>query len=66
MHAIYEIVCTTKIHSVTSYGFKVLFLDDVALVCKYLDRFYVCFTYNLLEQEHTLRYLDFFMNMSTA
>ena len=38
MHAICEIVYTTEIHTVTSYCFKVLFLDDVALVCKCLNR----------------------------
>ena len=32
MHTICDIVYTTKIHSVTSYFFKVFFLDDVALV----------------------------------
>ena len=45
---------------------KVFFLDDVALVCKCLDMFKACFTYNLVESEHTVRNLDFFMSMSTA
>ena len=66
MHAFCEIVYTTKIHSVTSHCFKVSFLDDVALVCKCLDMFKACYTYNHIESEHTVRNLDFFMNMSTA
>ena len=32
MHAICEIVYTTKIYSLTSYCFKVFFVDDVAVV----------------------------------
>ena len=39
MDAICKIVYTTKIHSVTSYCFKVFFLDDVALLCKCLNMF---------------------------
>ena len=37
MHAICEIVYTTKIHSLTSYFFKVILVDDVAVVCKCLN-----------------------------
>ena len=37
-HAICEIVYTTKIQSLTSYCFKVFFVDDVALVCKCLNK----------------------------
>ena len=66
MHAFCEIVYNTKIHSVTSYCFKVFFIDDVALVCKCLGMFKACLTYNLVESEHTVRNLDFFMNISTA
>ena len=39
MHAICEIVYTTKIQSMTSYCFKVFFRDDVAFVCKCLNRY---------------------------
>ena len=39
MHAICEIVYTRKIHSLTSYCFKVFFVDDVAVGCKCLNRF---------------------------
>ena len=66
MDAICDIVCTTKIHSVTSYCFKVFFVDDFAVVCNCLNMFKVCFTYKIVESKHTLRYVDFFMNMSTA
>ena len=66
MHAFCEIVYTIKTYSVTSYCFKVFFLDDVALVCKCLNMFKACFTYNLVESEHTVRDLDFIINMSTA
>ena len=66
MHAICEIVYTTKIHSVTSYCFKVFFLGDVALVYKFQNRFKVYFTYNHVKSEHKLRDLDFFMIMLTA
>ena len=58
-------VHTTKQMQYT-HCFKVFFLDDVALVCKCLNRFSASFTYNLVESEHKLRYLDFFMLMPTA
>ena len=34
MHANFEIVYAIKLHSLTSYCFKVFILGDVALVCK--------------------------------
>ena len=55
MHAICEIMYTTNIHRLPSYCFKVFFVDDVAVVCKCLNRSYGCFAYNLIDSERTLK-----------
>ena len=66
-HAFIEIVYVIKKHRRTLKCFKKYIVEDVALICKFLNRLYVSFYQHLrVDPLHTELTFDFFMNMSTA